>query len=213
MTHKGWRVVKPQLNQKKILFLPCPSLISPLLSLLSLFSLSLEDDIKWPTRVDVSLNPSSIKKNPLSSLSLSYISSTISFLPFSRRWHKMTQKGWRVVKSQHRLNVSIRTLSSFQNSFTCWRQICDFFFFFFFFFFYSFIFPAKYSLTFRANCFLRRRFAWYVKRYFLGKKENYSKCKLPSVENINQQIFQTVNCHLLKILTSILSVKALLYSE
>ena len=32
-------------------FLPCPSLSSPLLSLLSLFSLSLRDDIKWPTRV------------------------------------------------------------------------------------------------------------------------------------------------------------------
>ena len=37
--------------------LHCPSLSSPLLSLLSLFSLSLGDDAKWPTRVDVSLNP------------------------------------------------------------------------------------------------------------------------------------------------------------
>ena len=35
----------------------CPSLSSPLLSLLSLFSLSLGDDAKWPTRVEVSLNP------------------------------------------------------------------------------------------------------------------------------------------------------------
>ena len=43
------------------LFLPCPSLSSPLLSLLSFFSLSLGDDTKWPTRVDVSLNPNSIK--------------------------------------------------------------------------------------------------------------------------------------------------------
>ena len=34
----------------------CPSLSSPLLSLLSHFSLSLDDDTKWPTRVDVSLN-------------------------------------------------------------------------------------------------------------------------------------------------------------
>ena len=39
-------------------FLPYPSLLSPLLSL---FSLSLEDDTKWPTRVDVSLNPNTIK--------------------------------------------------------------------------------------------------------------------------------------------------------
>ena len=41
---------------------------------------------------------------PLSSLSLSFISSTlssISFLPFSGRRHKMTLKGWRVVKPQH----------------------------------------------------------------------------------------------------------------
>ena len=42
------------------LFLPVPSLSSTLLSLLSLFSLSLEDDIKWPTRVGMSLNPNTI---------------------------------------------------------------------------------------------------------------------------------------------------------
>ena len=46
--------------------LPFPSfflipLSSPLLSLLSLFSLSLGDNTKWPTRVDVSLNPKTIK--------------------------------------------------------------------------------------------------------------------------------------------------------
>ena len=41
--------------------LPWPSLSSPLLSLLSVFSLSLGYDTKWPTRVDVSLNPNSIK--------------------------------------------------------------------------------------------------------------------------------------------------------
>ena len=41
-------------------FLPCPSLSSPLFSLLSLFSLSLGDDTKWPSRVDVSLNPNTI---------------------------------------------------------------------------------------------------------------------------------------------------------
>ena len=43
------------------LFLPCPSLSSLLLSLPSLFSLSLGDDTKWPTRVDVSLNHNTIK--------------------------------------------------------------------------------------------------------------------------------------------------------
>ena len=40
----------------------------------------------------------------LSPLSLSFISSTISsisLLPFSGRRHKLTHKGWRVVKSQH----------------------------------------------------------------------------------------------------------------
>ena len=49
MTHKGWRVNKPKHNQI--------SLSSPLLSL---FSLSLGDDTKWPTRVDVLLNPNTI---------------------------------------------------------------------------------------------------------------------------------------------------------
>ena len=42
------------------LFLPCPSLSSLLLSLLSLFPLSVGDDTKWPTRVEVSLNPNTI---------------------------------------------------------------------------------------------------------------------------------------------------------
>ena len=41
------------------LFLPCPSLSS---LLLSLFSLSLGDDTKWPTRVDMSLNPNTISQ-------------------------------------------------------------------------------------------------------------------------------------------------------
>ena len=48
------------------LFLPCPSLSFLLLSLLSLFSLSLGDDTKWPTRVDVSLKSTqSIKQYTL----------------------------------------------------------------------------------------------------------------------------------------------------
>ena len=41
----------------------CPSLSSSLLSLLSLFSLSLGDDTKWPTRVVVSLNPNTINQS------------------------------------------------------------------------------------------------------------------------------------------------------
>ena len=45
---------------------------------------------------------------PLSSLSLSFISSTISsiyFLPFSGRGHKKTHKGWRSVKPQHNQSI------------------------------------------------------------------------------------------------------------
>ena len=44
----------------------------------------------------------------LSSLSLSFISSTIfiSFLPFSGRRHKMTHKGWHVVKPQHNQSIN-----------------------------------------------------------------------------------------------------------
>ena len=61
MTHKGWCFIKPQHNNNSslsffFLFLPIPSL-SSLLSLLSLFSLYLGDNTKWPTRVDLSLNP------------------------------------------------------------------------------------------------------------------------------------------------------------
>ena len=47
---------------------------------------------------------------PLSSLSLSFISSaisSISFLPFYGRRHKMTHKGWRVVKPQHNQSINI----------------------------------------------------------------------------------------------------------
>ena len=43
---------------------------------------------------------------------LSFISSTISsisFLPFSGRRHKMTHKGWRVVKPQHNQSLAIHT--------------------------------------------------------------------------------------------------------
>ena len=47
------------------LFLPCSCFSSPLLSLLSLFSLSLGDDTKWPTRVDVLLNPNTIQKKKM----------------------------------------------------------------------------------------------------------------------------------------------------
>ena len=36
----------------------------------------------------------------LLSLSLSFIS-TVSFLPFSGRWHNVTHKGWHVIKPQH----------------------------------------------------------------------------------------------------------------
>ena len=43
----------------------------------------------------------------LSFLSLSFISSTISFLPFSERRHKMTHKGWRIVKPQHNQSLPL----------------------------------------------------------------------------------------------------------
>ena len=92
-------------------FFPVP-LFHLLYSLLSLFSLSLGDDTKWPSRVDVSLNPNTIKINhSFSSFSppLSFISCTVfSFclLPFSGRWHKMTYKGWCVIKPQHNQSIT-----------------------------------------------------------------------------------------------------------
>ena len=51
---------------------------------------------------------------PFSSLFLSFISSTISsisFLPFSGRRHKMTRKGWRVVKSKHNQLLVVKMLT------------------------------------------------------------------------------------------------------
>ena len=42
-----------------------------------------------------------------------FISSAISFislLPFSGRWHKMTHKGWRVVKPQHKCMLKLLPL-------------------------------------------------------------------------------------------------------
>ena len=54
---------------------------------------------------------------PLSSLSLSFISSSISsmsFLPFSGRQHKMTHKGWCVIKPQHNQFAILQTLDSEQ---------------------------------------------------------------------------------------------------
>ena len=58
-----WNLLVSSVSSVSFLFLclPCPSLSSPLLSLLSLFSLSLGDDTKWPTKIDVSLNPNKIK--------------------------------------------------------------------------------------------------------------------------------------------------------
>ena len=60
---------------------------------------------------------------PLSPLSLSFISSTISsisLLPFSGRRHKMTHKHWRVVKPQH--NQSIDAWSFLKVLTTCLRS-------------------------------------------------------------------------------------------
>ena len=61
---------------------------------------------------------------PLSSLSLFFISSTISFLPFSLRWHKITHKGWHVVKPQ--LNQSTKKYRYFScfSTDTCCRSSC-----------------------------------------------------------------------------------------
>ena len=51
---------------------------------------------------------------PLSSLPLSFVSSTISSIslfPLSVRRHKMTNKGWRVVKPQHNHSMDVRICS------------------------------------------------------------------------------------------------------
>ena len=53
---------------------------------------------------------------PLSPLSFSFISSTISsisLLPFSGRWHKMTHKVWHVIKPQHNQSVCVHVWSKY----------------------------------------------------------------------------------------------------
>ena len=53
---------------------------------------------------------------PVSSLSLSFISSTISsisLLPFSGRWHKMTHKTWRVVKPQNHQSLFANKINGY----------------------------------------------------------------------------------------------------
>ena len=82
-------------------FFPVP-LFHPLYSLLSLFSLSLGDDTKWPSRVDVSLNPNtnktSTKYSPLEvcnwvSLLLKFIATSLKVLPNSE-WYCIYPKYW-----------------------------------------------------------------------------------------------------------------------
>ena len=67
----------------------------------------------------------------LSSLSLSFISTTISSFPFSGRRHKMTHKGWRVVKPKHNksinqsINSTVTSIFPYQGS-PKWRTATAF---------------------------------------------------------------------------------------
>ena len=96
-----------------ILFLPCPSLSSPQLSLLTGVRLWARPAILVAGKGRGGMFYFSFFFTfipvPLSSLSLSFISftiSSISFLPFSGRRHKMTHKGSRVVKLQHNQSIT-----------------------------------------------------------------------------------------------------------
>ena len=61
------------------LFLSCPSLLSLLLSLLSLFSHSLVDGTKCSTRTDMSLNPNTINKQKVPQKSIVLEGSVINY--------------------------------------------------------------------------------------------------------------------------------------
>ena len=69
------------------LFLPCPSLSSPLLSLLSLFFLSLGDNINWSVRVDMSLKPNTINNHNSSYFLLSIIINDFEMVHFKSESH------------------------------------------------------------------------------------------------------------------------------
>ena len=72
------------------LFLPCPCLQSPLPSLISLFSLSLGDDTKWNTRVDVSLNTNTNRQTQLPRETASW--SPVHEIPGLRSKGQITRK-------------------------------------------------------------------------------------------------------------------------
>ena len=75
-----------------VLFLSFPSsfpipLFSSPLSLLCLFSLSLGHDTKWPTRVDVSLNPNTVNQYlPPSKVRQNVASTSMELMTLHRRW-------------------------------------------------------------------------------------------------------------------------------
>ena len=76
-----------------LLFLHCHSfsfLLNPSLSslLLSLFSLSLGDDTKWPTRIDVSLNPNTINSQSSDFLKFFRLGQFLSnYWSYNDIWH------------------------------------------------------------------------------------------------------------------------------
>ena len=94
--------------------------------------------------------------HPCSSLSSLLLSLPSKFLFFSGRWHKMTHKGWHVIKPQH--NQSINYLLLF-----FWENIV---------------------LTFCVNHLPSKWFTWNAKTYFFWKINNNKKFKMLSATDI-----------------------------
>ena len=79
-------------------FLHCPSLLS---HFLSLFYLSLGDDTKWPTRVDVSLNPNTILPYRLDSGSCLIYGclNVVNFVSYCQKYLYFMYKVYVLIKS------------------------------------------------------------------------------------------------------------------
>ena len=80
-------------------FFPVP-LSSPLRSLLSLFSLSLGDNTKWPSRVDMSLNPNTINQltpNSVGSIEVTYRSKVAKIVPIGNPWWPPWWPSWKSI--------------------------------------------------------------------------------------------------------------------
>ena len=121
---------------------------------------------------------------PPSLISLSFISSTIfsiSLLPFSGRWHKMTHKGWRVIKPQHNQSAEDFTRGVINDA-------CAIFF--------LIVFIKAYVVGTHLNCLdLSRQFKWVLTTHAFIKKQ-------VKIQSCNLKTTKLLDCVLIRVFSS-----------